>query len=293
MRPLPSPWRNHRVLGTHRFEMTPFHFNGELYLLENCCDYNPADFKPDEYPPHTLKDGFLIRRVKDDAIIGKPVLGNYFASAFVHDGKVYAFAPLLDGEMFHRVGRYVSEDLVNWSGPEVVFEAEANCVIFNTSFLWNGEKFIGAYETDTPERLRKYIFKFWESDDLRHFNVVPNAAYGLDKYVGGCSIYFEGGWYYMLYLEDRKDGTYETRACRSRNLKEWFDCRCPLMVPDLTHQINPACPGRMELNASDMELIEDDGRTLAFWAGGDQHGCCDMQMAEYPAPLREMLESFF
>ena len=294
MRTLPAPWKNHRQLGTHRFEMTPFHFKGELYLLENFCDYKPEDFAPDEYPPHTAQDGFIIRRVCDDAVIGEVVRGNYFASALTVGGKVYAFASLIeDGQTLHRIVRYETEDLVNWSGPEVVFEAEPDCMIFNTSIVWNGEKFIGVYETDTPENLRKYIFKFWESEDLKNFRTIENAVYGLDKYVGANVLYYAGGYYYLLFLGDRLDGTYETQIARSGDLVNWEDSDIPVMIPDLTHEINPACPGRMELNASDVEMIEDKGRTVMFWAGGDQHGCCDMQCAEYDGPMNKLLESYF
>lgn len=293
MRPLPPNLQNHRFLGTHRFEMTPFHFKGELYLLENFCDYNPADFAPDEYPPRTLRDGFRIRRFRDDAIIGEPVTGSYFASAFVHDGKVYVFASQLNEPVLHTVLRYVSDDLIHWSKPEIAFEADPGCLIFNTAFVQNGEKFIGVYETDTPERRQKYIFKFWESDDLKNFKVIPGAAYGLDKYVGGCSLYMVKDLYYLFYLEECPDGTYEMRICRSKNLRDWTEGNRPIITPDLTHEINPDCPGRMELNASDTEIIEHDGKTMIFWLGGDQHGTCDMQMAEFPGSQQAFLESFF
>ena len=117
MRTLPAPWKNYRQLGTHRFEMTPFHFKGELYLLENFCDYKPEDFAPDEYPPHTAQDGFIIRRVCDDAVIGDVVRGNYFASALTVGGKVYAFASLIEeGQTLHRIVRTAWYSILPLSG---------------------------------------------------------------------------------------------------------------------------------------------------------------------------------
>jgi len=49
----------------------------------------------------------------------------------------------------------------------------------------------------------------------------------------------------------------------------------------------------MELNASDLELIEDKGKTIIFWLGGDQHGCCDMQRAEFNGSMAELLKFYF
>ena len=297
MRTLPEPWQNHKFLGTHRFEVCPFHYKGELYLLENFCDYDVADYTFDEYPPHTKRDGFLIRRYRDDQIISR-VCGVYFTSAYALPNRVYAFGSVVEEDAdkltLHRLVRYESEDLINWSDPVEVYEAAPGCRIFNTSFTWDGEKFIGVYETDTPEKLYKYIFKFWETSDFKHLKTIEGAAYGLNKYVGANTIYFVGGYYYLLYLEDRLDGTYETRVARSRDLVNWQDSDIPVMTPDLAHEINPEKrPGGMELNASDLELIEDQGRTLAFFHGGDQHGCGDMQMAEYPGSMRDLLEYYF
>ncbi len=296
MRTLPEPLQNHRIIGTHRFEMTPFHFKGELYLLENFCDYDVADYTFDEYPPHTQKDGFLIRRLSDDKVISR-VCGVYFASAYAMPNRVYAFGSVVEEESdktLHRIVRFETEDLINWSEPLEVYEAAPGCRVFNTSFTWDGEKFVGVYETDTPEKLYKYIFKFWESSDLKNFKTIDGAFYGLDKYVGGGSLYKSGEFYYLFNLEEQPDGSYFMSISRSRDLKTWQLSPKPVIYSDRTHEINPEKrPGGMELNASDVEIIEDKGKTIVFWLGGDQHGCCDMQCAEYPGPMAEFFEFYF
>jgi len=296
MRTLPEPFQNHRILGTHRFEMTPFHFNGELYLLENFCDYDPADFAPEAYPPHTKEDGFLIRRLSDDKVISR-VCGVYFASAYAMPNRVYAFGSVVEEDSektLHRIVRFETEDLINWSEPIEVYEAAPGCRVFNTSFAWDGEKFVGVYETDTPENLYKYIFKFWESSDLKNLKTVDGALYGLDKYVGANTIYFVDGFYYLLYLSECGNGCYNTVISRSKDLKNWQDSTIPVIGPDCTHEIDPEKrPGGMELNASDLELIEDKGKTIIYWLGGDQHGCCDMQRAEFNGSMAEFFRFYF
>ncbi|NMA43871.1 MAG: hypothetical protein GX946_10895 [Oligosphaeraceae bacterium] len=291
---------NHRYLGTHRFEMTPFHWNGELYLLENFCDYDPASYAKDEYPEHTARDGFFIRRFSDDAQIGPVVPGCYYASSIVHQDRLYVFASAFDtrkftaGVSFRRIIRYTTDDLEHWSGPDEVYVAAPDRMIFNTTTVWDGKRFVGCFETDETCTARKYLFRFVESDDLLHFRVILGAEYGREKYVGGQALYFVNGYYYLFYVHDLNNRCYDTRISRSKDLKIWEDSPIPVVEPDQKHEINPmARPGIMELNASDLELIEDQGKTLLFWCGGDQHGCVDMQMAEYPRPLPEYLESFF
>ncbi len=303
MRILKDGWRNHQVIGTHRFEMTPFHFHGELYLLENFCDYEPAGYPADQYPERTARDGFLIRRYRDGKLVGDPVRGCYFAGALAHEGRLYVFASAFDaprftaGVSFRRLVRYTSDDLVHWSEPVTVFRhTEPGCMIFNTGTVWDGRRFVGVYETNEASAPLKFLFKFMVSDDLEHFTPVPGGEYGREKYVGANALYFAGEYYYLLYLHDRLDRTYETRVSRSRDLVHWEDAPAdrPVMEPDPSHEVNPvARPGVMELNASDLELIEENGRTLAFWLGGDQHGCCDLQTAENPASMQELLEHYF
>jgi alpha-L-fucosidase len=109
-------------------------------------------------------------------------------------------------------------------------------------------------------------------------------------------MYFAGGWYYTLYLQALGEGHYETRVTRSQDLLTWTDAPegralltyDPERVPDPVNH-----PEVRELNASDVELCEWQGKTLLYFNGGDQLGVGDLQWAESEGTPRELLEHFF
>ncbi|MEI8062638.1 MAG: alpha-L-fucosidase [Verrucomicrobiota bacterium] len=202
-----------------------------------------------------------------------------------------------------------SDDLVKWTPPVTVIEAEGDEHLFNTAVCHDGHRFILLYETD-DKQWTPFTFKYCESNDLVHWRRIPGAVYGREKYVGGPALYFEGGWFYTLYLQDLNGysgGTWETRVTRSRDLLHWEDAPVerPFLAPDLsrvfTHQHRglfadqqPSQPVQVrEINASDAEICYWQGQTLVYFNGGDQQTCGDLQQAEFNGTPRELLERFY
>ena len=183
----------------------------------------------------------------------------------------------------------------HWSEPEIILEAAGNEHLFNNAITSDGAGgYIMLYESDDPAYV-PFSFKFARSRDLSHWEKIPDAVYGKDKYVGGPALYREGEWYYLLYL-NHEEGFWSTRIARSRNLLEWEEAAPErvFLSPDFGHLTDPVHhPGVYECNASDAELIEWRGRVLVWFNGGDQRTCGDFKLSEFAGSRRELLEYFF
>ncbi len=280
-------------------ETTPFVFKGRLYRLENWQKFMeiPRATCGERY----LEDVVRIWDVESDRLVSVALTGHSFGMAFVWEDRVYVYSAAHPANSQWRTVTEItlttSDDLLAWTPPEVVLRAEPGEHLFNVAVCRGRNRFILLYETN-DKRWQPFTFKYCESTDLRHWTQIPDAIYGRDKYVGGPALYYGGGRYYTLYLQDL-GGKWETRITRSSDLLHWEDA--PLDRPFLTfdpdrpfeywHQ--GALRNVREINASDAELCEWQGKTLVYFNGGDQQSAGDLQLAEFDGPPRQLLEAFF
>ncbi len=280
-------------------ETTPFVFQGRLYRLENWQKFM-------ELPRATCGERYMedVVRVWDvaaDRLVSVALVGHSFAMAFVWEDRVYVFAAAHPANTQWRTVTEItlttSADLQHWTNPEVVLRAEPGEHLFNVAVCRGADRFILLYETD-DKRWPAFTFKYCESTDLRHWTLIREAIYGREKYVGGPALYYEGGWYYTLYLQDL-GGTWETRITRSRDLIHWEDAPVdrPFLTFDETRQFQYWHQGEhravKEINASDAELCEWQGKTLVYFNGGDQQSAGDLQLAEFEGLSGQLFEAFF
>lgn len=298
-----TPWkcRLHKtaVIGPRvACETTPFIINNHLYRLEN----HPRAFDfPKEAPDFKFhEDEIRIREVESDQIISVPLCDHYFASGFVWNGHFYIFARE-QLEPHRHIIMTSSENLINWTEPQVVVDSENGERLFNTAVCRGKDKFIMIYENDDRRWQPPFTFKYCESDDLIHWTRIPDAIYGRDKYVGGPSLYYKGGLYYTLYVHasgpiESKTTTFETRITRSSDLLHWEDAPedRPFISFDSTHRPDAEYhPDVYEISASDAELCYWKGKTIVYFNGGNQRGANDLQVAEFDGTPRELLESYY
>ena len=283
-------------------ETTPFVYNGRLYRVENWQKYFeiPGSNPGDRY----MEDEVRLRDMETDVVVSVPFVGHSFGYAFVWEERVYVFA------LRHRPGPWrefgeidltISSDLEHWSEPETVIRAEGREHLFNVAVCRGEERFVLLFETNDP-RWPPFTFQYCESADLLHWRRIPGAIYGREKYVGGPALYYAGGWYYTLYLQDLDGyagGTWETRLTRSRDLLHWEDAPVdrPFLAPDRSRVFTYEHFGRKvevrEVNASDAELCYWQGKTIVYFNGGDQQTCGDLQLAEFEGPPQQLFESFY
>lgn len=286
-------------------ETTPFVINDHLYRLENHQKNFDFPGKGRTFSFH--EDEIRIRDLESDKIISIPLRDHYYASGFVWSGRFYLFAGKYERTQFHirHIVMTSSEDLINWTEPQVVIESENGERLFNTAVCRGKDKFILLYETNDARWTPPFTFKYCESDDLLHWTRIPDAIYGKDKYVGGPALYYEGGRYYTLYLHvcaptsgsaRLKTNKYETRITRSADLIHWEDAPAnrPFISFNSSHRTDPEYyPDVYELNASDAELCFWKGKTVVYFNGGNQQGACDLQAAEFAGTPRALLEHYY
>jgi alpha-L-fucosidase len=294
-------WKNPLVkkgyLNSPLVETTPFVFGGRLYLAENYQAF--VDSASKAPGADAEKDALRVRDVETGKVVSVALKEHSFGTVFVSGERVYAFsAKNAKGKPWRTatsVSMTSSADLKNWSEPRTVWEAEAGEQIFNVAVCRGPGRYVLLYETNDP-KYPPFTFKYCESDDLVNWKRIPGGLYGTDKYVGGPALYYEGGWYYTLYLEALPDTEYETRITRSRDLKAWQDAPPgrAFLTFDRSKKNLPLRPPELpEKNASDPELCFFGGRTIVYFTGSDQQVAGDLQRAEFEGTPRALFEHFF
>ena len=295
-----STWENPIVkqgrLGSPLVESSPFVFNDKLYLLENNQKFwDVKGAKPGDF---FHEDEVRIKDVATGKIVSVALKNHGFGTVLTHNGRVYIFAGNYGkGKPWRQMTEITmtsSADLKKWTKPVTVFKANPTEFFYNTAVTRGKDKFILLYETNDPT-WKPFTFRYLESDDLVNWKEIPGAVYGKDKYVGGPALYYEGGWYYTLYLENIKIG-YETRITRSKDLINWEDAPTdrPFVTFDPMHRNIPLLnPGIAESNASDVELCYYNGKTILYFTGSDQTTAGDLQWATYDGTPAQLFSYFF
>lgn len=293
-------WRNpiekQGRLGSPLVETSPFVFQDNFYLLENNQRFwDVPGAKPGDY---FHEDEIRIRDIKSDKIVSVPLKNHGFGTVLVWDGIVYVFAGNYGtGKPWRQMTEITmtrSTDLKKWTKPQTILKASGNEYFFNTAVCRGKDKFILLYETN-DKSWKPFTFRYMESADLENWKEIPDALYGTEKYVGGPALYYEGGWYYTLYLESLGRG-YETRITRSRDLIHWDDAPDdrPFVTFDSGHKNIPLIdPAISESNASDVELCYYNGKTILYFTGSDQSTAGDLQWATYSGTPQQLFEHFF
>lgn len=292
-----SPLQKQGYLKSPLVEVTPFVLNDRLYLMESWQAFWDT---PDALPGVDFeKNHVRIRDIETDEVLSTTLPNSEFATAFVWEGRVYVFAGVNDpGQSWRQITKVMmtsTDDLKTWTEPVVVLRAEGGEHIFNTAVCRGKDGFVLLYETD-DSHWPAFTFKYCVGNDLTNWKRVDGALYGVDKYVGGPALYYEGGWYYTLYLEALGANHYETRITRSQDLKNWHDAPTgrPFVTFDPEHKNMPRRPQDFaESNASDAEVCYFQGKSIVYFTGNDQQVCGDLQWATFDGTPRELFEAFY
>ena len=277
-------------------EVTPFVLNDRLYRVENHPRF--LDFQTADPTYRFHEDEVRIRDVETGALVSVPLRNHYFGEGFFYGKRLYVFAGDYGVDLpwrhHKKIDMVYSDDLIQWSDPVTVIESERDELLFNTAVCRGPDRFIMLYETN-DSRWPPFTFKYCESDDLVHWRRIPNAVYGMDKYVGGPALYHADGWYYTLYLHSLPDGQYENRITRSRDLIHWQDAAGDRAVVPVvpTHVPDPGHPDVRELSASDAELCFWRGKTIVYFHSGNQQGVAGLEMAEFDGPPEELFAHYY
>ena len=214
--PPAAPWVNPLVkrgyLNSPLVEVTPFVFQDRLYRLENEQKlWSVPGAQPGE---HFLEDEVRIRDVELNTVVSTPLTGHAFGVAFVWEDRVYVFAGNYgQGKAWRQITEIVmtsSSDLRTWTAPKIVLRAQPGEHLFNVAVCRGSQEFVLLYETSDPA-FPPFTFKYCTSPNLTDWKLIPGAIYGREKYVGGPALYYEGEYFYILYLHNL-GGQWETRT---------------------------------------------------------------------------------
>ena len=288
-------WHDIKHFTSQIGETTPFVFKGRDYCLYNVSAINGAQEK-----------GKADHAVIVDSATGKEMAHildeYYFIYAYSFGGKCYCYGSKVGNNGIWKatsIGMTASDDLVHWSEPVEIFSYPLGN-IYNTAIAFDGKRHVMLFETN-DKRYPPFTFRFLESTDLVHWKLLDKPIYGDKKYVGGPALYYmpQDGFFYVTYVnefinEETRAMNYDTCIARSRDLVTWEEGIRPVLFPDYSHRPFPRKhPDVYEINASDAEFIEKEGKVTVHYCGGNQQGIADNATAEFDGTLHQLFSLFF
>ncbi len=296
-----------RKLGTilcDMVETTPIVFKNELYRFESVrpCNLNETNDVGSSY--------FHFVNVRTNYAT-KPFAFNYhFGSAYTDGEYMYAVGTkglqepsYLQASNIIKIFR--SKDLENFEEfSEIVFPEDTTT--YNTGICKKDGEYIMLIETNKP---LNFHFRFAKSTDMKNWTVLEEnyRFHEQPRYAGGPAIYtIEGDpYYYVLYLEAYHASYFMNCIARSKDLSHWeYSPLNPILMFDdeedkkiashfLTEHERERIERAVNVNNSDLELCEFNGRTIMYYSWGSQTGIEFLSEAVYEGKMKDFLQSFF
>ncbi|PYK01725.1 MAG: hypothetical protein DME23_03510 [Verrucomicrobia bacterium] len=225
--------------------------------------------------------------------------GHEFGSAFVEGDRVYVTGT--HGRS--AVNMFASRDLKSWETWPVI--APGRYGIFNTSLCKAGDEYVLMFEIDKPveEAGAAFTARFAKSRDLRTWTMTPpECNYAKDRYTAPHCLRWLDGWFYDFYLEAHEG--YEMRVVRSRDLIHWEPSPLNPVLraspedkrianPKLTEAQRARIAHAINLNNSDIDFCEWQGRLIINYSWGNQQGVEHLAEAVYDGTLEQFLHGWF
>jgi len=225
--------------------------------------------------------------------------GHEFGSAFVNGSTVY----FTGTEKRSSVNVFASDDLRAWKSWNAIPSGRYG--IFNTSICKAGHDFVLMFEIDRPAEEAGFAFtaRFARSPDLRSWTVTPpECNYAKDRYTAPHCLRWLDGWFYDFYLEAYQG--YEMRVVRSRDLIAWQPSPLNPVLraspedkrifnPKLTQEQRTRVAHAVNLNNSDIDFCEWQGKLVIYYSWGNQQGIEHLSEAAYQGTEAQFLRGWF
>lgn len=283
-----------RKLGTidlDLVETTPIVFSNRLYRFE---------WVREGYWDNQRKTNYF-RFVDHDTGEALPGFadGHEFGSAFVDRGTIFVTGT------FHRgaVNVFASRDLKNWQTWPAIPEGRFG--IFNTSICRTDKDYVLMFEIDRPtgEAGVPFTARFARSPDMRSWLVTPpECNYAKDRYTAPHCLRWLDGWFYDFFLEAYEG--YELRVVRSRDLIHWEPSPLNPVLraspedkqianPKLNREQRVRIAQAKNINNSDIDFCEWQGRLIINYSWGNQQGIEHLAEAVYEGTESEFLKAWW
>ena len=293
--PQRPPIRKIGTLDLDMVETTPVVFQDQLYRFEYVRPGYQANKTGDSY--------FHFIDVENGK--ATPAFSKTFdlGCAYAEDGTMWVFGvDNWDGE---NIFVFRSNDLEHWEQrPALKLPGWG---LFNTSVCKAGNRYVMAIEVGKPPEVVgvPFTMRFAESKNLLDWRLLPKeCVYIKERYSACPALRFLDGWFYMTYLEARPRPNYETYLVRSRDLIRWESSPLnPVLKaspedklianPKLTADQRAKIPRAVDLNTSDVDLCEFQGKTIITYRWGNQQGTEFLAEAAFDGTLANFLLGFF
>lgn len=287
-----------RRLGTIMCDMvetTPVVFHGRLYRFEYFRSSELNEANPDNVSHFRFID---VQTNRETAHFAE---NHQFGAAFA-DGEYMYVSGISEGNL---VRIFRSADLETWEEHGTLGLPE-DMRGFNTGICKKDGLYTMLIEVNKPIGFR---FRFAQSHDLKSWELLPEDYRFHEelRYAGGPAIYTlpDDPYYYVCYLEAYPGPCYANCIARSKDLCKWdyspinpvlmFDEKEDKKIgnPFLTVHEQERIKRALDINNSDMELCEFNGRTIIYYSWGCQRGIEFLAEAAYEGTMKDFLQRFF
>ena len=283
----------HGTIDLDLVECTPVVFKGRLYRFE---------YVRKGYKPNTTGDSYF-RFI--DVETNKPTTrfaeGYHLGSAFVDGDTIYVSGVDIWGG--NRIELFYSTDMKNWQSRTALNVSKYE--IFNTSICRGENGYVMMFEIGGPpeESGSRFTARFAISSDLLSWTITPpECVYSKDRYTAPHCLRYLDGYFYNFYLEAYKG--YEMRVVRSKDLVHWEASPLNPVLrhspddkkianPKLTTQQQKIIKEAKNINNSDIDFCEYQGRTVILYSWGNQQGVEFLAEASYAGTEDSFIRSWF
>ena len=276
-------------------ETTPVVFKGKLYRFE---------YVRQGYAGNTTGDSYF-RFVDHET--GTPsagfAKGYHLGNVFVEDDVLYVTGTnIWDGE---RVDLFVSRDMREWETWNAL--NLPGWGIFNTSMCRAEDHYILMFEVGKPPEVAGVPFtaRFATSKDMHTWELTPpECTYSKERYTAPHALRYLDGYYYDFYLEALPGPAYDQRVVRSRDLITWEASPLNPVIeaspedriianPGLTTAERQRIASAQDINNSDIDLCEFQGRLIINYSWGNQQGVEHLAEAVFEGSERDFLLGWY
>ena len=141
---------------------------------------------------------------------------------------------------------------------------------------------------------------------MKTWEMMPfNTAYPKHRYCGGPCLKFHNGYFYLFLVTLLPLNRYTNYLFRTKDFKKWeVGFYNPILMPSNEDKIlsqravekekyEPLMRDAFNINNSDIDFCEWQGKTYINYVMGNQKGTYYMCEAEYDGTPGEFLESYF
>ena len=267
------------------------------------CESTPFVFKAKVYRLEWFRNGSVLRIMDRDAgqEISRFGAKHRFPCAYAEGDTVYVAATKETQEWTgDTLTLFTSKDLTNWS-ERIIFKHPQGKPFCNTSLCKADDRFVMSYEQNE----NGFHAQFLESKDLLSWTMLPNEQrHNLGRYNAPHCLRWHQGWFYLFYLEAGKPRGYEQYITRSRDLIRWEPSPLnPVLAASpedhlvlnqkLTEADRSKVAKAQDLNNSDIDFCEYQGRLIINYSWGNQQGVEFLAEAEFDGTPEQFLTGWF